>query len=190
MPERSEPNRAGWPVCSSRPGAMVDAEARDPRSSRPVRGAMQVGALVGSGDRIALATLPFAIVGVVLNVAFQSFFGVGGPSDALRSISIVVLLAGVTIWIWAAALIVTRVPRGELITTGPFALMRHPIYTSVALLVLPWVGFLLDTWLGVAIGVVLYVASRRYAPAEEAALSETFGAEWDAYRRHVLLPWL
>jgi protein-S-isoprenylcysteine O-methyltransferase Ste14 len=86
-------------------------------------------------------------------------------------------------------LILTRVPRGELITTGPYALVKHPLYTAVAFLVLPWIGFLFNTWLGLLLGLVLYIGERLYAPAEEADLSRNFGARWDAYRKHVLIPW-
>ena len=68
--------------------------------------------------------------------------------------------------------------------------MKHPIYTSVALLVLPWIGFLLDSWLGALLGIVLYAGSRRFAPEEEAILSKTFGAGWDEYCSTVKLPWL
>lgn len=146
--------------------------------------------LVGSGDRIGLLTLPFLVVGLILNVAFPEVFQVGGPPDTLRAISIVVAIVGVTVWIWSVVLILRKVPRGELITSGPFAFVKHPIYTGVSLLVLPWVGFLLNTWLGALIGIVMYLASRRYAPGEEALLSETFGAEWDEYRRSVRIPWL
>lgn len=134
--------------------------------------------------------LPFVVVGVTLNVLFPSWFEVGGPSDALRLISILVLIPGVVIWIWSAVLIVTRAPRGELITSGPYALMKHPLYTGVSLLVLPWVGFLLDTWLGAALGIVLYIGSRMYAPREEAELVRTFGPAWDEYRSTVKIPWL
>lgn len=151
---------------------------------------MRLKALVGAGDKIALFTLPFVVVGLVLNMAIPSLFDVGGPPDALRAISIVVLIPGVVLWLWSVALILTTVPRGELITNGPFALVKHPIYTSVALLVLPWVGFLLDTWLGAALGIVLYVASRRYARTEETELAETFGPAWDGYCRAVKIPWL
>jgi protein-S-isoprenylcysteine O-methyltransferase Ste14 len=66
--------------------------------------------------------------------------------------------------------------------------VKHPLYTSVALLVLPWLGFLLDTWLGALIGIVLYVASRLLAPGEEADLAGQFGPEWDAYCRRVKVP--
>jgi protein-S-isoprenylcysteine O-methyltransferase Ste14 len=136
------------------------------------------------------AILPFVVVGVALNLAFPSAFSVGGPPAAVRAVSIVVATVGVVIWLWSVASILRSVPRGELITTGPFAWVRHPIYTSVALLVLPWVGFLLDSWLGAAIGLVLYAASRRYAPDEDAELAERFGPEWSRYRDSVRIPWL
>ena len=146
--------------------------------------------LVGSGDRIALFTLPFAVVGVGLNLAFPSLFDVGGPPPLLRAISIVVLGIGGAIWLWSVALILVRVPRGELITSGPFALVKHPIYTSVALLVLPALGFMLNTWLGAALGIALYVGSRLFAPVEERELARRFGAEWERYAAHVTIGWL
>jgi protein-S-isoprenylcysteine O-methyltransferase Ste14 len=150
---------------------------------------MNLRQLVGSGEKIGLLVLPFLVGGVILNLAFPSVFSVGGPSKALRLISIVALVPGLAIWVWSAVLILTKVPRGELITSGPYVLVKHPLYTGVALLVLPWVGFLLNTWLGAVLGLVVYAGTRMFAPEEEAALSASFGARWDAYRRHVLIPW-
>jgi protein-S-isoprenylcysteine O-methyltransferase Ste14 len=150
---------------------------------------MNLKGLVGSGDKIGLFVLPFVIVGLILNVAFPSLFAVGGPATILRVVSIVMLIPGVTIWIWSVILILTEVPRGELITTGPYALVKHPLYTGVALLVLPWIGFLFNTWLGALIGIALYAGSRIFAPEEEAGLAKTFGARWDAYRSRVKIPW-
>jgi protein-S-isoprenylcysteine O-methyltransferase Ste14 len=146
--------------------------------------------LVGSGDRIALFTLPFLVVGVGLNAAFPKLFEVGGPPPALEVISIVVLAIGVVLWLWSVALILTRVPRGELITTGPYALVKHPIYTSVALLVLPWLGLLFNTWLGAVIGLALYAGSRLFAPAEEQQLAHRFGDLWSRYAARVAIRWL
>ena len=151
---------------------------------------MKLKDLVGSGDRIGLLTLPFLVVGLILNILFPSVFAVGGPSAALRLVSIIVLIPGVIIWIWSVLLILTRVPKGELITDGPYALFKHPLYTGVTLLVLPWLGFLLNTWLGLLVGVVMYIGSRLYAPAEEVKLAKTFGRAWDAYAKKVILPWL
>jgi hypothetical protein len=58
------------------------------------------------------------------------------------------------------------------------------------LLVVPWLGFLFDSWLGAALGVALYAASRRFVPDEEAELADDFSAASDGHRDHVMLPWL
>lgn len=151
---------------------------------------MKPKALVGSGDKLARLTLPFLIIGLVLNILVPYLFSVGGPPVVLKVISIIILIPGVTIWFWSVVLIITKASKGELIANGPYSLVKHPIYTSVSLLVLPWAGFLFNTWLGALVGTVLYVGSRIYAPEEEVLLSKTFGPAWDEYSRKIKIPWL
>lgn len=151
---------------------------------------MKLKTLVGSGRKIGIFTLPWLVAGIILNILFPQFFQVGGPSDTLRWVSVAILVPGVIIWIWSVVLILVKVPRHELITSGPYALMLHPLYTGVALLVLPWIGFLFNTWLGLAAGLILYTGSRLFAPEEEKILAKIFGDEWEQYRKKVLLPWL
>ena len=91
---------------------------------------------------------------------------------------------------WTVILILLKVPKGELITTGPFVVVKHPLYIGVSLLVIPWLGFLFNTWLGALIGIVIYIAARKYSKEEEALLAKTFVKEWDAYRKKVLIDWL
>jgi len=79
----------------------------------------------------------------------------------------------------------------ELIRTGPYRLLRHPIYTAM-------LGMFLGTaiassqyhaLLGLAILVVAYLRKTRL---EEQILRQTFGAEYDGYRRDTwtLVPFL
>jgi protein-S-isoprenylcysteine O-methyltransferase Ste14 len=151
---------------------------------------MKLKVLVGSGRKIGLFTLPFFMIGLVLNIMIPSVFSIGGPSAVLAVIFILVLIPGVTIWIWSVFLILTKVPRHELITKGPYSLVKHPLYANAAFLVLPWVGFLLNTWLGVVIGIVEHIGSRLYSREEEEILSQTSGAAWDDYCHRVKMPWL
>lgn len=151
---------------------------------------MDIKMLVGSGDRIMLFTLPFVVLGVIVNVVWPSLFDVGGPSQILEAVSIVLIALGVAIWAWSVVLVITKVPSKKLITTGPYAVVKHPLYTGVALLVLPGAGFLLNTWLGVLIGIAMYTGSRIFSPREEKILSDTFGAGWEEYRKKVKIPWL
>lgn len=146
--------------------------------------------LIGSGDKIGSLMAPFLVAGLALNIWMPSLFSIGGPPIALRVVSAIVLALGIAVWAWSAALILAKVPRKELITQGPYAVVKHPLYTGVALLVLPWIGFLLNSWLGILIGAILYVGSRIFSPAEEVSLAESFGPAWEAYRRKVMIPWL
>jgi protein-S-isoprenylcysteine O-methyltransferase Ste14 len=163
---------------------------RPPQPGQVLTPYMKLKVLVGSGDKIGRFTLPFLLIGVILNMLFPAFFYIGGPPVALTVISLLMLIPGITIWIWSVILIVTKVPQKKLITNGPYSLVKHPLYTGVAFLVVPWIGFLLNTWLGVLIGITLYAGSRLFSPEEEASLSKTFGPAWDAYRKQVKIPWL
>jgi len=151
---------------------------------------VQLKQLVGSGDRIGVLVLPVLVLGVILNILFPSAFAVGGPSRLLTGISATALVPGIVTWVWSVVLILTRVPKHRLITDGPYSLVRHPLYTGVAFLVLPWIGFLLNTWLGVVVGAALYIGSRLYSPKEEKVLAEAHGAAWSEYCKKVKLPWL
>jgi protein-S-isoprenylcysteine O-methyltransferase Ste14 len=146
--------------------------------------------LIGCGDKIGLLILPALIAGLALNITFPAFFDVGGPKEILMAISIIVLIPGMMVWIWSVALILVKVPRKELITSGPYAIVKHPLYVGVAFLVIPWVGFLLNSWLGVVIGILLYTGSRLFAPGEEKDLSRAYGTRWNEYINRVKLPWL
>ena len=151
---------------------------------------MNIKELIGSGDKIGRLTLPVLIVGLILNILFPAWFRVGGPPAALKVLSIALIVPGLIIWLWSVALLLTKVPQHQLITGGPYSLVKHPLYTGVSLLVLPWLGFLLNSWLGALVGMVLYLASRRFAPEEERALARTFGTRWEAYCHAVKIPWI
>ena len=61
---------------------------------------MKLKALIGSGDKIVLFTLPFLVAGIVLNVLYPECFGVGGPLLESLVISSILLVAGIIIWMW------------------------------------------------------------------------------------------
>jgi protein-S-isoprenylcysteine O-methyltransferase Ste14 len=164
--------------------------AKGPQVKAAAGKGTSIKTLMGSGDKIMLPMFVALIIGLILNIALPEAFSVGGPSTVLAVISVIVLIPGVVIWLWSVILILTRVPKKQLITSGPYMLVRHPLYTGVALLVLPWAGFLCNTWLGVVLGVVLYIGCRLFAHEEEETLAKAFGSAWEEYRNKVKLPWL
>ncbi len=150
---------------------------------------MKLKVLVGSGDRIMSLTLPFLVVGVVANVLWPGVFALGFGMGGVIA-GIVLLVIGVPVWLTGVGQVLVNVPKKRLITTGPFAVLLHPMYTSVSLLVFPGLGLLFDSWVGAAVGVALYVSSRIFAPREDQILAKVFPSEYPAYRKRVLIPWL
>jgi protein-S-isoprenylcysteine O-methyltransferase Ste14 len=74
-----------------------------------------------------------------------------------------------------------------LVTTGPYRLVRHPIYLGLALLAMGE-AFAFGSWAAVAIvlfGIVPTFAWR--ARAEEKLLSRTFGERYEVYRQRTTM---
>jgi protein-S-isoprenylcysteine O-methyltransferase Ste14 len=113
-------------------------------------------------------------------------------------VGLLITIMGLTLSVWARFQIgrnwsgLIEVKEGHLLTrTGPYAIVRHPIYS----------GFMLAT-LGTAIAygeisgliafVLILVAWGYKARLEETAMIEHFGAEYENYRRKVkgLIPFV
>ena len=79
---------------------------------------------------------------------------------------------------------------GELVTTGVYSIVRHPIYTGLILGTLGW-GLLRDNLLGVMLAVVLFVFFDLKSRREEQWLREAY-ASYAAYQQRVrkLIPWV
>jgi protein-S-isoprenylcysteine O-methyltransferase Ste14 len=151
---------------------------------------MNIKELIGNGYKIGRIIYPIIIIGIIINILFSSYFFIGGPSPLLLLVSIMVLIIGLINCIWSQILIIINVPKHKLITSGPFSIVKHPLYTGVSLLVIPWVGFIINTWLGVVIGIALYTTSRIYELEDEKKLSNMFGNAWSEYTKKVRIPWL
>jgi len=73
----------------------------------------------------------------------------------------------------------------ELITHGPYRLVRHPIYTSMLCLLLG-TGFALASWPLLAAAVVFFIAGTEIRiRIEEQLLISAFGNRYEQYRRDV-----
>ena len=122
------------------------------------------------------------------------------PPDMARMIASIVLAPVGTVFGWLAVrhlgkqlrILAGLYPDHELIRTGPYAVVRHPVYATLFLLMLAS-GLLLAWWPLLLLGVILYVAGTEIRiHAEEELLQARFGAAFEDYRRRVpaYLPFL
>jgi protein-S-isoprenylcysteine O-methyltransferase Ste14 len=118
----------------------------------------------------------------------------------VAAIASVLTVAGAVFIVWAQRTLgkqwsfSARLVEGhQLVTRGPYGIVRNPIYASLALLLIS-LGMTFATPLRVGVALVLYVTGALMRiRAEEDLMRAAFGEQWEAYRRRVPalfpLPW-
>ena len=111
------------------------------------------------------------------------------PSIVTNALGVAITLAGVAFAIWARAYLggnwssaVTVKVGHQLIRTGPYRWVRHPIYTGMILALL---GTAMERGQvrGVIAVVLVYAGFKMKSKIEERAMTNTFGDAYTEYRR-------
>jgi protein-S-isoprenylcysteine O-methyltransferase Ste14 len=137
-------------------------------------------------------------VAIVLNFATDFRAMQWMPFDTMEQILFVVALVGLAVTWWARVHLgtlwsgtVTRKAHHKVIKTGPYAIVRHPIYAGISLALIAMV-LLRPGWLGL-LGAALIIASFviKYR-LEERFLMLELGPEYKHYRKETpaLVPFL
>lgn len=133
---------------------------------------------------------PVWLVGFIVLVWLQARIWPGGTfaQPILIIAGTVVFWAGIALMIWAiftfrthnTSVIPHQMPR-TIITTGPFARSRNPIYLG-DLMVLSGVILSKGAWpCLILLPLFVMILTRRFIAPEEARLKESFGADFAAY---------
>jgi protein-S-isoprenylcysteine O-methyltransferase Ste14 len=92
---------------------------------------------------------------------------------------------GVIFWVYSAVYFLKYFKPGTLITAGPFALCRNPIYSSIIVFIIPSVALIFHSGILLSIAVVLYLGFKLTIHGETIVLRRIFGEEYDKYERYV-----
>ena len=111
------------------------------------------------------------------------------PSGALEVTGIALVAAGLLFCVWARIVLggnwsgtVTLKEGHVIVRSGPYRLLRHPIYTGL-LVAFAGSAVALGEWRGWLAVAILAAALWRKLRIEERWLLESFGAEYAAYRQ-------
>jgi len=159
----------------------------------------------GDAKRDVISTLgmllqmsSYVIVFALSRKYFSPFLPMSKLAEIVLGVFAVLLAAG-SAWLCFAAAralgkqwaLMARVIEGhELITSGPYAAVRNPIYLAI-LMTLIACGLAASTWQGLLVAIVVCLAGTWIRiRSEEKLLREAFGAKFEDYARRVpaLLP--
>jgi protein-S-isoprenylcysteine O-methyltransferase Ste14 len=164
---------------------MIARNRRGPAGSEVTQG-RDSGSMLG----VAVQALGFLVVGFgPLNLVL------GRPSGlAIGEVALVLGLVVAVIWLFSAssramgsnwAIVARTRDDHQLVTWGPFAVVRNPIYVALFVWILV-MALALGHWRALILGVPLYwIGTWMRVTREEKLLRAQFGADYDAYAARV-----
>lgn len=137
--------------------------------------------IVGQGGKIILFTLPALVAAILVNIYLPQVAALPKALEFLRPLGYIFLIPGLILWATAVVQLLTGFSHGKLVTSGAYGVVRNPIYSSVALFILPAVTLLTLTWVYLVASVFLYTGVMLFIGTEEKQLLKAFGKEYEVY---------
>src|SRR5690349_24601689 len=124
----------------------------------------------------------------LINPAWMAWSKIGLP-ESVRWLGVILGVAAVfgIYWLFSSigsGITPTSATRKEhqLVTTGPYRWVRHPLYTIGSSLFIAF-GMIADNWFIAVLGMLAFIGMAIRTPKEEANLIEKFGDEYREYMK-------
>ena len=139
----------------------------------------------GVGPKLVLSMVPFIVGLAIVNIIFYPTFQIPIPPLFLIFLGVALILIGIYIYIKSIIAVKKAYYESILITSGFFAYMRHPVYSSFILFMTPGFVCLFNSWFLFLISVIFYLFFKIYIKPEEAYLMNNFGENYTQYKENV-----
>ena len=141
---------------------------------------------VGIGIKLLAAIAVTLLVTGIVTYLLAGIFRVSfADATALRTAALVLMAIGLTIQLSSSRVPSSAVRNKELVTTGIFAYVRHPMYSSWILFITPGIALFFGSWLMLAASLVGYLSLKHLIKEEDEYLTRMFGQEYLDYRSRV-----
>jgi protein-S-isoprenylcysteine O-methyltransferase Ste14 len=137
--------------------------------------------IVGQGGKIILFTLPALIAAILVNTYYPQIAALPASIGFLRPVGYGLLVPGLILWGTAIIQLLSGFPKGNLVTTGAYGVVRNPIYSSAAFFILPAVALMTLTWVYLVPSIFLYAGVMIFIGKEEKQLRMVFGKRYEEY---------
>ncbi len=139
----------------------------------------------GIGPRIAAPAVLLTVAAWAAASAWPGLFQIRPLPGVLRAAGGTLIALGLLLWAAGVVTVMRAYNRDELVTTGVFALVRHPVYAGWISLALPGLVLLTGIWPMLATPCIAYAIFRRSIHREDDYLERRFGPAYLEYRRRV-----
>lgn len=140
----------------------------------------------GIGKKIEAIGVPLLLLCIILKIFYsEPFIYSKNFPFYIRIIGSLIFLIGIIIHYYSAYMMIKAFKGKKLLTTGPFAICRNPMYSTLIFMVAPGLSLILNMWLILAEIPVLLLIFFKNIKEEENYLLEQFKDEYTNYKKHV-----
>ena len=129
----------------------------------------------GIEPKVGLAVGLYAVPAFYLNARL-------GPVQKFPVLGLTLLIPGLAAWLYCYTQVSRAHARGELLTSGCYSRVRHPIYSIWGFLILPGFSLAVGGFM-LLLPLVYWAAVLAFIGEEERTLEERFRDRWREYRR-------
>ena len=140
----------------------------------------------GIGPQFTLISIVYAIIIFLIHLIWmQSFIFTIISRQVNLILGIILIIVGLLIFLIPAHTIDKYFYEGRICTTGIYSFIRHPIYGSWIVFIIPGIVIISGSLLGISIPIFMYIIFKILIPKEEKYLEKKFGEEYLKYQKKV-----
>ncbi|MCX6626175.1 MAG: isoprenylcysteine carboxylmethyltransferase family protein [Candidatus Solibacter sp.] len=139
----------------------------------------------GIGPRTFVPSFIYTLAAWAATSAWPEVFLLPSLPDVVGTVGAVLTALGLLLWIVGAVTVMRAYDRDQLVTSGVFALVRHPVYAGWITLAFPGLALLHRSWPMLITPLIAYAIFRSLIHREDEYLEKRFGQAYLDYRRRV-----
>ena len=140
----------------------------------------------GVGPRIVASVAASAILAGLFSYGFPDACAVPAFRQAtVVTLALLLMGIGLPMWLTAVITVMKAYNRDQLLTSGVYGLVRHPMYAAWIVLILPGISLLMALWPFLLMPLAGYAMFKASIHVEDEYLQNRFGRSYSDYRASV-----
>ena len=140
----------------------------------------------GIGPEFSIVSVLSGILTGGLTYLYPDWFAIQGiPYWFLAILGTGFLVVGVVVYVNSLRAFNPGYKKGQLVTGGPYSVVRHPIYAAWILLICPGFVLFFRSWPMLFVPLVAYAGFKVFIHREDDYLENKFGPAYSNYRSRV-----
>lgn len=140
----------------------------------------------GVGPYIVGATIAYALLAGIATLAWPNTLLLRVlDHPVIAIIAVILIVLGLPLWLIGIVTVQRAYNHDQLVTSGVFALVRHPMYSAWIVLILPGLVLLSRSWPLLVTPIVTYIVFKTLIRKEDDYLTARYGKPYLEYRARV-----